>query len=38
MGSKSGVHDTETVRNLLDRACPMLIDASCIRVLVTEVR
>ena len=33
--SKTGLLDT--VRNMLDRACPMLIDAKCIEVLVDLV-
>ena len=36
IGSKSG--EIETVKNLLDRACPMMIDASCISILTTKVR
>ena len=33
--SKAGLLDT--VRNMLDRACPMLIDSSCIEILVDKV-
>lgn len=35
IGSKVGVLDT--VRNLLDRSCPLLIDANCVKILVTKV-
>ena len=35
VGSKVGLLDT--VKNLLDRACPMLIDANCIKSVVTKV-
>lgn len=35
VGSKASVLDT--VRSILDRACPMLIDAKCIEILVTKV-
>ena len=35
VGSKPGLLDT--VRNLLDRACPLLMDAGCIEILVTKV-
>lgn len=33
--SKAGLLDT--VRNMLDRACPMLIDSSCVEILVDKV-
>lgn len=33
--SKPGLLDT--VRNLLDRSCPLLVDANCIALLVTRV-